>query len=237
MLATAGSSFLWSRPSRIGPIFWGKSLFTLLVAGCLALGGCAAAQRPLEDRELIARAVLALLASTGQAVCIDDRTNGEPLAVFREMSKAPRPARSELRWHTPLPLRPEAEVTLQDLKRAELDHQSFAINEPGPRRDALPGLDQMRLDGSAQRLSQPVGTVNERVSIRGSWTPRGVKARWWPLNRVRRDCRPLFEISDPVRDRERAFVTVRSEHWGTVYALERRGTDWSVIAEWSRWLY
>jgi hypothetical protein len=237
MLVTAGSPLLQSALSRIGLKSWHPLTATLLVPGYLVLGACGASQQSLDDSEMITRSVLALLASTGKPVCTDDRTNGEPLAVFREMSQAPRAARSELRWHTPLPLRPDAEVTLRDLKRAELDDQSFEIREPGPRRDALPGLDQLRLDGLAQRLSQPVGTVDERVSIRSSWIPRGVTARWWPINRARRDCRPLFEISDSVRDRTRAFVTVRSEHWGTVYALERRGAHWLVTAEWSRWLY
>lgn len=208
-----------------------------LIAAALALGSCGTPQRPLDDREKIVRSVLTLLASTGQAVCTDDETTGEALAEFREMARAPRAARRDLRWHTPLPLRPDARVTTRDIKRSEFDDEKLVIEEPGVREDALPGLDQLQLDGAAQRIAGSVGAIEENVDLWRSWMPPGVVARWWPLNRIRRDCWPRFEISDPVRDRDLAFVSVRAEHWGTLYALKQSSGEWRITAEWSRWLY
>ncbi|HEX8485490.1 hypothetical protein [Sphingomonas sp.] len=201
------------------------------------LVGCGSSERPLDDREKIVRSVLGLLVSTGKPVCTDDQTAGDALAEFREMALAPRASRADLRWHAPLPLRPDARVTTQDIKRSEFNNEKLEINEPGVRKDALPGLEQLQLDGAAQRLGKSVGTIKESVAVRRSWAPPGVVGRWWPLNRLRRDCWPRFEISDPVRDRELAFVSVRAEHWGTLYALRQTSGEWRVTAEWSRWLY
>ena len=84
---------------------------------------------------------------------------------------------------------------------------------------------------------RPFGTTDDSIAIRSAWTPPGVTARWWPSNRLRKSCQPLFSISNPVRDRDRAFVMVRAEHWGTIYAVQRQANRWNVVAEWSRWLY
>lgn len=210
-------------------------LLPLALLGGLA--GCRSEHRPLEDREKIVAAVLTLLASDGRPVCIDDQTDGHALAVFEQMMAAPRAARSSLRWHAPISLRPDARVTTRELRRAEFKDEKLVIREPDAREDALPGLAQLELNSAAVRLSGEVGHVEETVAIRQSWAPKGVAARWWALNRVRRDCWPLFEMSDPVRDRKSAFVTVRAEHWGTLYALNKAGDEWRIVAEWSRWLY
>lgn len=202
-----------------------------------AVTGCAPDKRALTDDERIVRAVLTLLAQDQRPVCVDDSTQGQALAVFREMQAAPRPARLELRWHGPLPLRPDIRVTTRALRDAEFRDQPLTIQEPGARKDALPGLDQLRFNGAAVRFGSQIGRAENAVDIRQTWVPAGVAARWWPINRIRRDCWPLFEISDPVRDRNVAFVTVRAEHWGTLYALQKTDRDWRIVAEWSRWLY
>lgn len=210
----------------------------LALSGLLALTGCGAAEkRPLNDSEQMVQSVLGLLASDGKGVCTDDRTEGQALAIFREMTFAPRPSREELRWHAPLPLRPPVNVTGSQLRESELEREQLTIREPDVRKDALPSVDQMRLTGAARYQGKGVGVVEESVAIRTSWAPQGVASRWWPLNRVRRDCWPLFLISDPIRTRDTGFITVRTEHWGTLYALQKTGTQWRVVAEWSRWLY
>lgn len=237
MNAPAGCHEPKSSALRLRPAVRRLTAASLAIVLPSVLFGCSSPQRSLEDREKIVRAVLTLLTSTGKAVCIDDQTDGEALAVFREMMIAPRAARWDLRWHTPLPLRPDARNTTKDLKASEFDQKELEIREPGVREDALPGMDQLRLDGIAQRLSTPIGEVEESIAIRRSWVPANVSARWWPLNRLRKDCWPLFELSDSVRDRQTAFVTVRAEHWGTLYALEQTSSEWRVVAEWSRWLY
>ncbi|SEN61301.1 hypothetical protein SAMN05192583_3150 [Sphingomonas gellani] len=209
-----------------------------VLAGTTGCGG--GGPRPLDDEEKMVRSVLTLLASTKNPVCTDDHTRENALAVYREMTLAPRPSRAELHWYPPTPLRPDDtrnEVTGRTLRRAELDGERIAIREPEPRRDALPGLAQLELDGAAKRLIRPIGGVEDGVAIRRGWTPARVTARWWPLNRARHDCWPLFVLSDPVRDRRIGFITVRAEHWGTLYALKPQGNDWRVVAEWSRWLY
>ncbi len=207
----------------------------ILMAAMLA--SCNGSTTQLNEDEQIVQAVLGLLASAGRPVCTDDQTEEQALAIYREMTLAPRPSRADLRWFPPTPLRPDTRVTTEDLRGVELGNDQIQIREPSPRRDALPGLTQFELDGAARRLIRSVGAVEETVSIRRAWTPAGVVARWWPLNRLRKSCWPLFSLSNPVRDRQAAFVTVRAEHWGTLYALRQVSGKWQVVAEWSRWLY
>lgn len=226
-LSTSGSQF--------APFY--KTLLLALLAG---LAGCGDKPRPLDDEEKMVRSVLSLLASTGKPVCTDDHTRENALAVYRQMTLAPRPARAQLHWYPPTPLRPDEqddELDARTLRHAELDGERVAIREPKPRRDILPGLTQLELDGAAKRLIGPIGGVEDGVAVRRDWVPARVVPRWWPLNRIRHDCWPLFVLSDPVRDRQIGFITVRAEHWGTLYALRSQGSDWRVVAEWSRWLY
>lgn len=208
---------------------------TVLMAAMLA--SCHGSATQLNDDEQIVQSVLGLLASTGRQVCTDDQTEEQALAIYREMTLAPRPSRADLRWFPPTPLWPDTRVTTAELRGVELGNDKIQINQPPPRRDALPGLTQLELDGAAHRLMRSVSAVNETVSIRRAWTPTGVVARWWPLNRLRKSCWPLFSLSNPVRDRQAAFVTVRAEHWGTLYALQQVSGKWQVVGEWSRWLY
>lgn len=201
------------------------------------LSACTQPARPLDDAEQIVQSVLALQSVPKRPVCLDDSTEEPSLAVYREMIVAPRPARRQLKWYPPLPLDPEARVTTRALRKTELGDDRIRIEEPEPRRDFLPGLTQLELDGAARRMLRSPTATEQRVSIASGWTPPGVTARWWPLNRIRKDCWPLFAVSDPIRDRGLAFVTVRAEHWGVLYAVRKEGARWRPIAEWSRWLY
>lgn len=201
------------------------------------LAGCTPPRQKLTESEEIVRDVLALQALDGGAICTDDVTHGDPLAVFREMTQAPRQSKAILGWHTPTPLHPLTQVRENRSWQPPLGGGDFAISEPEPRRDFLPGMDQMRLAWAARHLAKGVGVVREQVVLRPSWTPKHVVARWWPINRIRRDCWPLFLVSDIVRKNDTAFVTVQAEHWGTLYALKKNNGKWDLEAEWSRWLY
>jgi hypothetical protein len=219
---------------RVTPAF----RYPLLVAAAfLGLTGCTAQTRPLNDGEAITRTVLVLLASQGRTICVDDQTRDNALAVYREMMPAPRASRRQLRWYPPLPLWPVDNVAPGALRDAELGSATLRIAEPKPRTDALDGLQQMAFDNAARVSVQQTMGEGDSVAIDSAWTPPGVSVRWWPLNIFRKDCRPMFELSNPVRGREIAFVTVKAEHWATLYALRKIEGRWTPAAEWSRWLY
>lgn len=202
----------------------------------MLLSACDKAPRPLNEDEQITRTVLELLASKGNRICLGDQTRENALITYREMIQAPLASRAQLRWYPATPLWPETEVQPGAIRKAELGKSPFTIVEPEPRTDALDGLQQMALDSAARALSsQTIDT--QSVPVRAAWVPRNVFARWWPLNRWRKDCKPLFEVSNPTRARTVAFVTVRAEHWGTTYALRKIDGKWQPHAEWSRWLY
>jgi hypothetical protein len=200
--------------------------------------GCAPKSRTLNDDEKIVRAVINLTVAQGQKICLDDQTDQNSLAIFREMALAPRASRQELHWYPPTPLNPEIRaVQAATLTGNQTESASEKIGEPPVRLDFLPGLQQMMLNGAALRLSSPVGSPGNSVVIKSSWLPAGAHADWWPINRFRKDCSPRFSISNPVRNRDMAFVTVQANHWGALYALKRVKGDWEPMAEWSRWLY
>ena len=210
---------------------------TALIGLALLLASCASSGRPLTDDEKIVRATLALLASDGREVCTDDHTKNQALAVYREMMLAPGPARDDLHWYPPSPLRPDMRVPTKQIGDAQREGESVRITQPNVRNDPLPTLDQGPLDAAARHLALPLHENGAGLAIGSGWTPQRVHARWWPLNRLRGDCAPLFIVSDPVRDGDLAFVSARADHWGTLYALKPRGKDWAPVAEWSRWLY
>lgn len=213
------------------------SRFALGVGGLIILAGCGSSERPLNDREQIVRSVLALLVSDGKPACTDDSTQENALAVFREMTQAPRAARAQLHWYPPQPLRPPIRVRTADLRGTELGQEQLEIQEPPVRTDPLPGFTQFQLGSAAKRLLVAEKNVEHEVELRRAWMPRGVQSRWWVANRMRKDCWPLYTVSNPVFDQQIGFVTLRAEHWGTTYAVQKLGGQWRVTAEWSRWLY
>lgn len=199
----------------------------------IALAACSN-NRPLDDEQKMVRSVLTLLTSEGRKICLNDQTEGEALSIFREMAIAPLPSRDRLRWSYPEPLWPSA----VNLEKGKVDKGETRIapvlTEPSDSRRMLPAMDQYLLNSAALRLST-LKKAGEPVAISSAWTPKGVAARWWPLNSFK-ECDPLFAVTKPVRDRTIGFVTVRSAHWGTIYALKPVKGEWVVSAEWSRWL-
>ncbi|QUT05645.1 hypothetical protein KFK14_22280 [Sphingobium phenoxybenzoativorans] len=187
--------------------------------------------------EKIVGAVLTLLTSDKRNICVDDATSQHSLAIFREMARAPRASRQQLYWYLPQGLWPQPAKVINSFSQMKAEGRDVRLAEPRTKENALPGLDQMMLNGAALRLSQSLSPAERSVDIRSAWLPAGSSARWWPLNRVNASCVPRFRISNPVRNSEIAFVAVQAEHWGTLYALEPVNGNWRPFAEWSRWLY
>lgn len=210
--------------------------FVAFIACFTALAGCHGSPRPLNDDEKIVRAALTLLSSAPQKICLDDETSENSLATFREMALAPRASRQELHWYPPTPLVPDAR-NIVPRTVSDKDWDKSRLSEAPARTDPLPGLQQMMLNGAALRLSRGIVNAEHSVAISSAWTPSGVTSRWWPINRFRKDCVPRFAISNPLRQKNLAFVAVQANHWGALYAFKPVGDDWVPIAEWSRWLY
>jgi len=219
----------WSANGRT----WRRPAATALIALAM-LSGCST--QPPSERERIAQSVLALLASNDRTVCVDSATKDDALKIFSEMARAPLAARDERHWYAPVPLRPDVHPPHRELAGSELVDRSQTLDQILPQSAQLPPLRQEQLDAAALRLAKATGD-EETVRIRSSWAPPRVTPRWWPVNRISHSCWPLFVVSDPVLDHRTAFVTVISEHLGALYALEKTGGRWTVVAEWSRWLY
>ena len=210
----------------------GAAFLLLMATACGRAPG-----QPLDDDEKIVRAVLATLASDGKPVCADKGTSGRALTTFREFALAPRPSRDGLGWHAPGPFRVPQMPTQAEIDTAERQGREVRLPEPGDRRDdRLPAVRQSGLDGAALALSMPA-VADRAISVDASWAPPHVIARWWPINRMKGDCTPVYMLSNPARTRGLAFVSVRADHWGTIYALEPQGGDWVTTAQWSAWLY
>lgn len=206
----------------------------LLAAVALLLPGCTAA--PIDDDGRIVRATLALLASgrTGdEPLCVDDRTRGEPLAIFRTMRA--QTAEGDRHWRHAAPLRALGRVSGRALFDDAIGRNRLRIAEPQSIAAALPATDQRRLDAAATSLAL-VGD-SSAVTIGVAEAPPGVSARWWALNRFRTGCARHYLLSRVVRSGDTGFVTVTADHWGTTYAVERAGETWRVTAQWNSWLY
>ncbi len=193
-------------------------IVALLLAGCAGGGG----DGRIDDDEAMVRSVLMLMVARNGPVCTDRTTDGDSLSVFREMARAPRGSRADLRWFPPTGLK-------------------VPIGEPTPpavrnRSDALPPMVQQTLNGAATRMARPWADIRRRLTLTADALPPGVTARWWVINRLRR-CTPRFGVRDPVRYGDIGFVTVEANHHGALYALQRRQGRWTPVAEWSNWLY
>lgn len=195
------------------------------------------APRPLDDDGRIVRATLAMLASeraaTASPLCIDDRTRGEPLAIFRTMRG--KAIGHDLRWRHPAPLHAAPTVSNRALFEDAIGRDRLRIEEPQSTGAALPAAAQRRLDTAATRLAMVGGST--AVTFGAAAAVPGAIPRWWLWNRVRSECARTYVLSRIVRDANTAFVTVTADHWGTTYAVERSGADWRVGAQWDNWLY
>jgi hypothetical protein len=209
-----------------------KASRTLIAALVLATSGCASPDLSVEDR--IVRAALRTMVSDGKEVCVENRTRGAPLAVFRAMLEAPNPSRRPLAWHQAGALRPPPGLSNADLYRDQIEGQQTYLTEPGAGAARLSFDAQRSLEAAARKLAYAQPSPSNRVE--GSWVP-GVRSRWWLFNRLWQRCVPSYTISDPVWYDKTAFVTVSADHWATTYAAQPSGGDWHVVAQWSNWLY
>jgi hypothetical protein len=212
-----------------------------LIVASLAVGasvlatGCAPAGDSSEDAREAAAAVVATMTSGGRDhVCIDSRTRGEPLAIFRTMTVAPDPARRPLTWQTPNRFGAAQRLTPSQLIDAEYADNVPVLAEP-PLRDAPLGVtDQIQINGLARQLAS---RTTSSVSLSGIAMPANANVRWWLVNRLDKSCVRTYRLTDPVVMRDVAFISVTSGHWGTTFAVRRTAGRWQTWAQWSDWLY
>jgi hypothetical protein len=192
--------------------------------------------RPLRTDEKIVRATLALLASDGKPVCVERETFGSPLSIWRIATQGKLQKIYDLAWFPPKPFRPPTQPTLDELRSSTQAGQHANLVEPEARRDRLSPAVQTELQTQASALAPPE-IASHRVTIRQAWAPAGVMPRWWPAGSNQKGCHAQYVLSGIKWNAHVAFVGVRVEHWGTVFALAPHGDDWRPIAQWGTWLY
>lgn len=198
------------------------------------LSGCTGTRTPLTDGERMVLATLTFQAADGRALCSDRTTAGDPLINWRAMRVAPRSSRALVGWSAPRPLRSLDAIGVRRLIDDQIGGRRVVLREPtAPPR--LPRELQETYESAAQRLT--FVTDRQSVTIRDGWGGPSVVTRWWPLNRIAPSCKPPYRFSDPESQGNIGFVTVRSDHWGTIYALRKGKEGWTVTAQWTPWLY
>lgn len=214
-------------------LIWRASILAAMVLG---IGGCAGTpQPPYDDSQKLVRATLRILTNDGNTICVDNRTNGKPLAIFATMAVAPAPSRRPLAWHVVTPLRSQAALTTRQIYQDTIINKPAHIPDPVNTTPALGFVDQQRLNNAA--LVQSRTGQTRTVDLPGGFGVARVDARWWPLVRLSRKCYLKYVVSDPVWSDNLGFVTVNIEHWGTTYAFQRRDRDWVAVGQWSNWLF
>jgi hypothetical protein len=206
------------------------------LALCLpALAACQEHVQPQTPGERIVFSTLKLLAADGRHICVDKATAGPPLAVFRTTMRN-RPAGLEPpNWYVPTPLRPPAALTSSELLRSTQADSNVHIAQPANSSSVLALADQDALNRSAWQLSGE--NASAAVSNINAWGIKDVAPNYWWLNRISWRCAPNYQLSNPVADQNSAFITVIADHWATIYAFNRHGTDWIPVAQWSNWIY
>ncbi|HVF95533.1 MAG TPA: hypothetical protein VM900_14575 [Sphingomonas sp.] len=197
----------------------------------------ACAPAALDDDGRIVRATLRVLVrdrpATAPALCIDNRTRGEPLAIFRTMRASGN--EHELRWRHPAALHAATPVTQRALFEDAIGRNRLRIVEPQSTGATLSAADQRKFDTAATALA--IMGKSDSVALDTGMAVPGASPRWWLLNRIHTGCDRVHVLSKIVRDAQIGFVTVSADHWGTTYAVERNGADWRVTAQWNSWLY
>jgi len=190
----------------------------------------------LSTEEKIVRATLTLLASDDKTVCVEPETFGSPLSMWRIATQGKLQESYDLAWSPPKPFRPPTQPTLRDLRSSVQAGKHANLAEPQMRHDLLPVSMQASLQGQASALAPP-DVATHRVTISPSWVPAGVVLRWWPEGSKQSGCDAQYVLSGIKWNGHVAFIGVRVEHWGTVFALAPHGDDWRPIAQWGTWLY
>lgn len=209
----------------------------VLAAGCLAaLAGCSAATRePANDTTQVMQSLVSVLTADGASACIDSKTRGEPLAVFRTMMAAPEPSRRLLSWYAPQPLRPSGMPSDRNVLDDQIGSGRIVAMAPQQSSRPLSNLLQGQLDAAARHLS--LYRDEDRVSIPGSRSTPRATVRWWVRNRFDRTCTPVYTASNPVVAGNLAFVSVTGGHRGTTYAFRKHLAAWSPVGQWTNWMY
>lgn len=211
------------------------SALGLALSTLLLLSGCAPAT--LDDDGRIVRATLGVLAAARAAgsppLCVDNRTRGEPLAIFRTMRAAT--TEHDLRWREPAAFQARPRISGRALFEDAIGRNRLRIDEPQSVGAILPANDQRRLDTAATTMAI-LGDSGSATFGKAAASP-GTRPRWWLANRVGPGCDRVYVLSRIVHDARIGFVTVTADHWGTTYAVERWGDDWRVAAQWDSWLY
>lgn len=211
------------------------SIARSLAAGTLAFGLTACGSSGTTDERQVVESLLGVLTAGDTAICVDGRTRGEPLAVYRSMLPAPDPARRPLYWVPPAPLQTGRVLSNRELVDTEFRDGQALLPEHAQSKDRLPYTVQRQLDGVAREASviQPDGVMtlspNARVPL--------ARVRWWVRNRFDKGCDPVYTLSHPIIVRNQAFVTVTAGHHGSTYAFRKTGPGWAPVAKWSTWLY
>lgn len=213
----------------------GTAKLSVALAVGLALAGCGASESlPRTDGEKLVQATLGMLSGNGAPLCVDARTVGRPLAVFRSITLNPPRGSRPPDWYVPDLLKPPPPVPSGVLVRSARGDGTVQIDQPTNATAPLPPRVQARLNRAANSLS--LQAADQTVTILPSWKS-GIKARWWLRNRISRHCSPNYQISNPVTAANIGYVSVKGEHWGTTYAFARRESGWVATAQWRNWLY
>lgn len=204
-----------------------------LAAACgaiAALSLMSCARGPASDGEQIVAAVARTLASRPGSVCVDRRTSGEALEVWRDARQVVSATAGTLGWSRPAPLTPpdKVEYVVETAgRRQERMIEPIATARPLPR----PLVQQVQ--SAALHLTWSDGGT-EVMSVAGG---PGVSSRPWLLNRIWPRCAYAYQLSNPARFGDIGFVAVTANHWGTVYAVQHGPAGWRTIAQWTPWLY
>lgn len=208
----------------------------------VALAGAAVTsctRPPTSEEERIVAAVTRLIAAPAALTCVDRRTGGNALEIWRDARLVVLASGRRLGWSVPQPLRPPMSVE-RGVETA--DGRRMRVAEPLSRAPALPRAVEQRVEVAARRLvlADPDGPVTIPSGP-------GISSRWWVMHRLRRECPYAFHLSNPAwsgpigagaaKPGTIAFVAVDANHWATIYALERRVSGWYPLARWTPWMY
>lgn len=216
----------WPRPAL--PVRLAAIGVALLAAGCSRQGVS-------DEARVVGTTLAALIDNSGESYCVDSRTRGEPLAIFRTMIVAPDPARRPLAWRPPTKVDHGDRLTGREIVNSQFSGIHPVLPEPGQEATALAPMEQFTLNQLARQLARDRSTRS--ISMSGAKTSEALRVRWWGFNRADASCRRLLTVSNPIVSNDTAFISVTSGHWGTTYALRRLGGNWRPVAQWADWLY
>lgn len=182
------------------------------------------------DGEQIVAAVAQTLAGDAQKICVDQRTQGDALAIWPDLQRLLRGAAGAPGWSAPTPLIPPANVKYTADTGGG---PQVRVTEPKPVAAPLPRALVQRIQTAATRLAM---TERDDNVVIVPDLPR-VSSRLWLLDRLQPKCAYSYRLSHPAQLGGIAFVAADANHWGTIYALERAPGGWRPVARLTPWMY